>query len=72
MKPILKYQTHLKILSCPNTLVEKLLTPVMEIDSSGNENILFHILIPIPLLSFGRKYHGEVLVIWSRAQGSLG
>ncbi len=52
MKPILKYQTHLKILSCPNTLVKELLKPVMEINSIGNEDIPFHILIAIPLLPF--------------------
>ncbi len=55
MKPILKYQTHLKISSCLNTLVKELLKPVIEIDSGGNENILFHILIPIPLLSCALK-----------------
>jgi hypothetical protein len=51
MKPILKYQTHPKILSHLNTLVKELLKPLMEIDSSSNENILIHILIPIPLPS---------------------
>jgi hypothetical protein len=58
MKPILEYQTHLKILSCPNTLVKELLEPVMEIDSSRNENILFDILISIPLLSRGHCHDG--------------
>jgi hypothetical protein len=50
MKPILKYQNHIKILSCVDTLVKELLKPMMEIDSGGNENIHIHILIPIPLV----------------------
>jgi hypothetical protein len=35
MKPMLKYQTHLTILLCVDTLVKKLLKPVMEINSGG-------------------------------------
>jgi hypothetical protein len=50
MKPILKYQTHIKIL-CVNTLAKELLKPMIEIISGGNESILIHNLIPIPLLS---------------------
>ncbi len=63
MKPILKHQTHLKISSCPNTLVKVLLTPVMEIDSGGNGIILFHILIPIPLLPYESGNNREIVPV---------